>query len=114
MISFYVCFRSFTLSLRGPQGSNEFLREMVADEFFTEGGSAWVHVQLHQKNAVPVGKYKVSRTTLGHVTTPKTEVDLVVHSLSSKLRQLTQVNLTKVEKSTQHLLVRDWVAFCLY
>ncbi|KAG0426622.1 hypothetical protein HPB47_026283, partial [Ixodes persulcatus] len=88
----------------GPQGSNEFLREMVADEFFTEGGSAWVHVQLHRKNAVPVGKYKVSRTTLGHVTTPKTEVDLVVHSLSSKLRQLTQVNLTKVEKSTQRLL----------
>uniref|UniRef100_V5HDM9 Putative apolipoprotein b n=1 Tax=Ixodes ricinus TaxID=34613 RepID=V5HDM9_IXORI len=89
---------------RGPQGSNEFLREIVADEFFTEGGSAWVHIQLHQKNAVPVGKYKMSRTTLGHVTTPKTEVDLVVHSLSSKLRQLTQVNLTKVEKSTQRLL----------
>lgn len=89
---------------RGPHGSDDFLRELVADEFFTNSGSAWLHVHLHQKNAVPVGKNKVLHTTLAHVTTPKTAVDLVVHSLNSRLRQLTQVNLTKVEKATQRLL----------
>ncbi|CAN7938726.1 unnamed protein product, partial [Ixodes hexagonus] len=89
---------------RGPHGSNEFLREIVADEFFTESGSAWVHIGLQRKNAVPVGKHKMSRTALAHLTTPKTAVDVVLHSLDSRLGQLTQLNLTKVDKSTRRLL----------
>lgn len=90
---------------RGPDGDVAWLRELLADEFFTEDGSGgWAHFLLHWKAPATVGRHKVVRSSHSHLSTPKTSVDLATYSLESRSRHLLQVNLTKVEKATQRLL----------
>ncbi|KAL1435320.1 hypothetical protein MTO96_011054, partial [Rhipicephalus appendiculatus] len=90
---------------RGPDGDVGWLRELLSDEFFTEDGSGgWAHFLLHWKAPVTVGKHKVVRSSHGHLSTPKTSLDLSTYSLQSRSRHLLQINLTKVEKATQRLL----------
>nr|XP_054920355.1 uncharacterized protein LOC126517671 [Dermacentor andersoni] len=90
---------------RGPDGSVAWLRELLADEFFTEDGSGgWVHVLLHWKVPTTLGKHKVVKSSHSHVSTPKTSLDLTTYFLESRSRHLLQVNLTKLEKATRRLL----------
>ncbi|KAL3228683.1 hypothetical protein MRX96_023813 [Rhipicephalus microplus] len=46
---------------RGPDGDVGWIRELLADEFFTENGSgAWAYLLLHWKTPATVGKHKAS------------------------------------------------------
>lgn len=90
---------------RGPDGDVGWIRELLADEFFTENGSgAWAYLLLHWKTPATVGKHKVVQSSHGHLSTPKTSLDLLTYSLESRSRHLFQINLTKVEKATQRFL----------
>lgn len=89
----------------GPDGHDTWLRDVVADEFFTkDGSSGWAHFLYHWKAPTAIGKHKVAHSSHGHIATPKTVVDLTSYFLESGSRQLTQINLTKLEKATQRLL----------
>lgn len=90
----------------GPDGGHgSWLRDVVADEFFTKDGSGgWAHLLYHRKSPTTVGRHKVVHSSHGHIATPKTVLDLTSYFLESGSRQLTQINLTKVEKETQRLL----------
>lgn len=90
---------------RGPDGSVAWLRELLADEFFTEDGSGgWAHFLLHWRAPSTLGRFKVVRSSHSHLSTPKTSLDLRTHFLESRSRHLLQMNLTKLEKATQRLL----------
>lgn len=89
----------------GTDGPATWLRDVVADEFFTKDGSGgWAHLLYHWKAPTTIGRHKVAHSSHGHIATPKTVLDLASYFLESGSRQLTQINLTKVEKGTQRLL----------
>lgn len=90
---------------RGPDGNVAWLRELLADEFFTEDGSGgFAHFLLHWKAPTTISKHKTVRSSHGHMSTPKTSLDLKTYLLESRSRHLFQVNLTKLEKATRRLL----------